>query len=114
MSAFILTQIPYPDIASTVTANQLPLIRMDHHVIHGVAVVVVALNTGGSCIPDLHRAILRACHHPFPLTVEADPRNVAIVSLERKHRIWVSRLDIEQLDQVSSRCGEEPLVWGYA
>lgn len=70
MRAFILSQIPDPDIPPAIARNQLALIGMDNHIIHRTAVLVVPLYTPRPRIPDLDRAIFRARHHPFPFAME--------------------------------------------
>ena len=56
---------------------------------HAEFILAVALFAAGACVPDLDSAILRAGNHPFAFAVEADTSDVALVTLEGKHRVWV-------------------------
>lgn len=107
MGAFILAQIPNPDIAASITRDQLALVRVDDHVVdgsdmcdqvsRGSAVDVIALDAACSCIPDFDRAIFRAGHHPFALAMERHAGDVAGVSVEGEDRVRVRGTDVVQL-----------------
>ena len=114
MRAFILAQIPDPDIPSSIAGDQLPLIGMDNHIVHRTSVLIVPLYTPRPRIPDLDCTIFRARHHPFPFTMERYACDVAGVPLECEHRIWVRGADVIELDVVIACCGEVALVGGDA
>ena len=110
MGAVILCQVPDAHAACSVAADDLALVRVDHDVVGGTAVVIAPLNRAGARLPYLHRPILGARDHPLPLAMEGDAGDVARVALERKQRIRVRRLDVVELYGVVARGGEEALV----
>lgn len=110
VAALVLAQIPDPDIAAPVAANQLALVRMDHHVVHGHAVRVVPLHIAAACVPDLDCAVLGAGHQPLGLDVECDAGDVGRVPVEGQDGVWVGRLDVVELDRVVAGGGEVALV----
>lgn len=110
MRALALTEVPDANIAAAVAADQLSLIRVDDHVVHGAAMVVVALYRPPRRVPDSHRAVLGAGDHPLAFTVERDARNIASVAFEGEKGIRVGTLNIIELDRMVSGCGEETLV----
>lgn len=124
MSAFVLTQIPYSNIATAITRHQLPLIRMNDHIVdwgdvsdqvpYRGAMDVIALNAARSCIPDFDRAILGARHHPFALAMERHAGDVARMPIEGDYRIRVGRADVIKLHVVVSGRGQVPFVRRYA
>ena len=71
---------------------------------------IVALQTARPRIPDLHRPILAAGHHPFPLAVERDARDVVGVAVEGHDRVGVGGFDVVQFDVVVARGREEAFV----
>ena len=116
MGTFILAQIPDPNIPTTVTRNQLSLVRMNNHVVDGSdmrdqvsrrrgAMDVIALDAACSCIPDFDRAVLGAGHHPFALAMERHSRDVARVSVEGENRVRVGGADVVELHVVVPRRG---------
>lgn len=85
---------------------------MDDHIVDRAPVQVVALDAPRARVPDLHRTVFGARHHPFALAVERDARDVARVSIEGEHGAWVGGADVVELDVVIARCGEVALVGG--
>jgi hypothetical protein len=59
VTALVLTEIPDPHVSTAITTNQLPLVRMDHHIIDRYTVHIIALYIAAPCVPDLHRAVFR-------------------------------------------------------
>ena len=114
MRAVVLRKIPDPHTATPVTADDLPLVRVDDDVIDGRRVSVASLDGPGASLPDLHGAVLGGRHHPLALTVEGHAGDVAHVAFEGEDGIGVCRLDIVELDGVVARGGEVALVGGYA
>lgn len=57
MTALILAQVPDPDVPATVAADQLSLIRMNDHVVHGNSMTVISLNVTSASIPYFDCAI---------------------------------------------------------
>jgi hypothetical protein len=114
MATLILPQIPYPHIAPAVTANELPLIRMNHDIVDGHPVRVVPLDGALPCVPYLNRAVLGAGYHPFALAVEGDACDVARVAVESQDRVWVRRFDVIEFYRVVPGRGEVALVRGDA
>ena len=110
MSAFILTEIPDANISTTVTRNQLPLIRVDNDVIDRNLVIVIALYAACSCVPDLYGAIFRAGDHPFTLTVKGNTGNVSGMAVESKNRGRIGRAYIIKLDVVIACRSKEAFV----
>lgn len=110
MTALILSQIPDAHIASPIATNQLPLVRVNDHIIHRHAVCIVALHVAAAGIPDLDRAVFRRSHKPFRLAVERDARDVGRVPVEGEDGVGVCRFDVVQLDGVVACGGEVSLV----
>ena len=100
MCAFALAEIPDAHIPASVDADQLPLVGMNDDVVDRKAagVGIVALDRRRAGIPDLDRAVLRACDEPFPFTMPSDARHVARVSLEGEHGVRVRVFDVIELD----------------
>lgn len=115
MCTFILAQIPDPNIPTSITRDQLSLVRMDDHIVDGsdvgdqvsggVAMDVIALDAARSCVPDLDRAVFGAGHHPFALAMEGHAGDVAGVSVEGEDRVGVRGADVVELYVVVSRRG---------
>lgn len=115
MCTFILAQIPDSNIPTSITRDQLSLVRVDDHIVDGrdmrdqvsrrSAVDVIALNAARSCIPDFDRAIFGAGHHPFALAMERNAGDVAGVAVEGEDRIGVGRADVVELHVVVSGRG---------
>ena len=110
MGANTLAQIPDTHSASTVTANEFPLIRMNNHIVDRSLVNVVTLETAGTCIPDLDCPVFRTSHHPFPFTVEGDTGDIIRVAIEAHYRMGVGGFEVVELDRVVPPGGEVPLV----
>lgn len=110
MCAFILSQIPYAKIPSTITTDEFALIGMDDDVIDGESMIVIPLHASRSSIPDLHRSILRARHHPFPLAMKPHPGHVRTMPLEGEDGVGIVGFDVKQLDRKTTGCGQEALV----
>ncbi len=114
MCAGVLGQVPKPDAAAPVAADDLALIRVDNHIVNRGAVVIAPAYSPGTSIPDLDGAILGARHHPFAVTVECYASDVACMALKNRGGSGVRGTDVEQLDCVVARGGEESLVGGNA
>ena len=114
MGAFVLAQIPYPHIPTSITANELALIGVYHDIVNGAAVRVIALHRSLPRIPYLHGAVFRTRDHPFPLAMKGDARDIAMVALEGQEGSWVRRADVVELDLFTTRGGEKTLVGGDA
>lgn len=110
MGAAVLGEIPDPDAARPVAADDLALVRVYYDVVRGAAVVVAALDGAAAGLPDLDGAVLGARDHPLALAVEGDASDVARVALEGEQGVRVGRLDVEELDRVVAGGGEEALV----
>jgi hypothetical protein len=108
--AFILPEIPDPDVAAPVTADQFALVWMDDHIVHWYAVRVVALNVPRSGIPDLDCAVFRGGNKPLALAVECDAGNVTSVTVKGEDRVGVRRLDIVELDRVMTGGGKVAFI----
>lgn len=74
--------------------------------------IVCTLYRATSCLPDLDLAVLRASHHPFPLAMEGDARNVARVAFKCEHRCGVGGLDVVKLDGMMACSSEVAFVGG--
>ena len=83
---------------------------MDDHIVDRAPVQVIALYAPRPGIPDLHRTVLGARHHPFALAVERYARDVACVSIESEHGARIGRANVVELDVVVARRGEVALV----
>lgn len=110
VGAVVLSKVPDTDAALAIATDDFALVRMDHDVVGGTAVVVGALDLATACLPNLDGAILGAGHHPLAFAVEGDAGDIASVALEGKQRIRVRRLDIVEFDRVVACGGEEALV----
>ena len=110
MGAFVLPQVPYSHIPSSITAYELSLIRMDHHIVDGASVRVIALHSRSPRIPDLYSAIFRAGDHPLTLAVESDASNITRVPLKGEKWCGVRGADIVQLDIVVTGRSQEALI----
>jgi len=56
--ALVLSKVPDANITSSVAADELSLIGVNHHVVHRGAVTVVALDTAAPRVPDLDGVVL--------------------------------------------------------
>ena len=122
VGAFVLAQVPDADIPPAIARDQLPLIRMNDHIVDGSdmsdqvshrgAVDVVALDAACSRIPHFHRAIFGARHHPFALTVECHTGDVARMTIEGEDRVRIGGADIVELHIVISGRGQVAFVRG--
>jgi hypothetical protein len=112
--AVVLSKIPNANTAATVTADNFALIWVDHHIIDWASMRIAALYRTTPRLPDLDRAILRACNHPFPLAMERNSSYVSSVAFETKERIGIRRFDIVELDGMMTRSCKETFVGGYA
>lgn len=110
VGAAVLGEVPDPDAAGPVAADDLALVGVYDDVVGRAAVVVAALDGAAARLPDLDGAVLRARDHPFALAVEGDAGDVACVTLEGEQRVRIGRLDIKELDRVVAGGGEEALV----
>lgn len=110
MTALILAQIPDPHVPAAITAYQLPLVRMDHHIIDRHAVHIVALYISTACIPYLDRTVFRRCDEPLALAVECYACDVGGVAVEGEDGVGVGGFDVVELDGVVAGGGEVALV----
>ena len=114
MRALVLSQVPNPHITPTVTADQLPLIRMNNHIVDRRAMRIIALHAPRTRIPYLDGAVLGARHHPFSFAVERDAGYVGGVAFEGEDGVGVCGFDFVEFDRVVTGGGEEAFVWGDA
>ena len=114
MRTFILTQVPYFDITTSITTDQFTLVGMNDDIIDGKSMNVIPLYVRRSSIPDLDRPILGTGDHPFPFAMESDSRDIPAMTFERAHRIRVGILDVEQLHRMTSGGGKVSFVRGDA
>lgn len=114
MGTVIFRQIPNSHTPRAITADNLPLIRVNHNVIRWTSMVIAPLNGARPRFPDLDRSILGARDHPLALAVERDAGDVTRMSLEGQKRVRVGGLDVVELDVVVAGGGEEALVGGDA
>jgi hypothetical protein len=110
VAALILAEVPYPHIPTSITADQLALIRMNHNIIDRHAVCIIPLHVAAARVPDLDRPVLAAGHKPFRLAVERDAGHVAGVAVEGEDRVGVRGFDVVQLDCVVAGGGKVALV----
>lgn len=120
VGALVLAQIPDSDIPTAITRYQLSLVRMNYHIVDWSdvsdqvsrcsAMTVIALDAACSCIPDFHRAILGASHHPFALTMERHACNVASVPIECDDRIRIGGANVIELHVVVSGRGQVSFI----
>lgn len=108
--AFVLAEIPDPDIAAAVTADELALVGVDDDVVDGAAVRVIALHRRRARVPDLDHAVFRAGDHPFALAVESHAGDVAGVALEDEKGGGIGRADVVQFDGVAAGRGQVAFV----
>ena len=85
---------------------------MNDYVVRRGAVVVAPLDGPRPRFPDLDGSVLGARHHPFPLAVECDSRDIPSVALKHKQRCRIGGADVEELDGMVAGCGEKPLIGG--
>lgn len=114
MGAFVLPKIPYSYVTASITCNKFSLVRMNYNIVDWMIVVVVALYTSSSSVPDLHRSVLRACDHPFPFTVKRCARDIPAVAIKCQDRCRVRGANVVKLDVMVACCCEPALIWGYA
>lgn len=110
MTTVVLGKIPDLDAACAVAADDLALVRVNDHIVGRAAVIIAALNSTRTRLPDLYGAILGTGHHPLALAVERDAGDIARVALKGQQRIGVGALDVEQLDSVVAGGCEKALV----
>ena len=110
MSTLVLAQVPDTDVPPSVAADQLPLVWVDDDIVDRNSMRVVALDTGGTSIPDLDRAVFGARDHPFALTVEGHAGDVSGVALESENGVRIRGFEVIKLDVLVSRSGEIALV----
>lgn len=110
MRAAVLSQVPDSDTPTMVTADDLPLVRVDNHIVDRRIVVVAALNGASASFPDLHSSILGASNHPLPLAVECNTCDVAGVAFKCQDRVRVRGLDVVKLDTVVACSSKKSLV----
>lgn len=114
VGAGILSQIPEPNAAAPIAADNLALVRMDNDIIDGGSVVVAPLNHTGAGVPDLDGAVLGARDHPFAIAVECYARDVARMALKDRSGSGVRGANVEQLYCVVASSREVALVGGDA
>lgn len=89
MTTLVLAQIPDAHIPTPVAADQLPLVRVDHDIVHRHPVRVVPLHVPAPRVPDLDGPVLARRHEPLGLAVERDAGDVAGVAFKGKDRVRV-------------------------
>lgn len=114
MCAYTLTQVPDTHHTSSVTTDELALVRVNDYVVDRGSVDIVTLQTTGSGIPNLDRTIFRACHHPLALTVEGNTGNIVGVTLEGHDGIRIRGLNVKEFDIVMARSSKKALVGSNA
>lgn len=114
MATLVLSQIPNPHIAPSITTDQLALIRMDNNIIHRHTMRIIPLHIATPSVPDLDGAVLAARDEPFGLAVERDAGDVARVSVEGEDRVRIGALDVVELDGMVPGGCEVALVRGDA
>lgn len=77
---------------------------------HRSAMDVIALDAARACIPDFHRAILRASHHPFALAMERHACDVASMPVECEDRVRIGGADVVELHIVISGRGQVSFI----
>ncbi len=114
MRACILSQVPNPDTASAVAADDLALVGMDDYIVDRTTVVIAPLDAAAASLPDLDVAILGTSDHPFAFAVKCDTCYVARMAFEREDGIGIRGLDVVELDRMVARSSEEALIWRNA
>jgi hypothetical protein len=114
MRAVVLGKVPNTNTSSTITSNDFALVRVNDYISDWVAMGIASLNRTTSSLPNLDRAVLRACNHPLSLAVKCDTCNVACMSFKSEEGVWVGGFDVVELDSMMASSGEEALVWRYA
>ena len=110
MGAIVLSQVPNTNTSSAITANNLALVGMNDHIVDRAAVRVASLDGTTSSLPDLDKAIFRACDHPFSFTMKCNTRDIASMAFEGEERVGVGGLDIVELDRMVTSSRKETLV----
>lgn len=82
MCAAVFAEVPNLDTAALIARDQLALIWMNDNVVHRRAMVVIALNTRCSRIPNLDGAIFASRCKPLAFAVERDRRDIARMRFE--------------------------------
>ena len=95
MGAGILSQIPEPNAAAPIAADNLALVRMNNDIIDGRSVVIAPLNHAGAGVPYLDGAVLGAGDHPFAVAVECHARDVARMALKDRSGSGVRGANVE-------------------
>lgn len=114
MGALVLAEVPNSDVAGAIATDQFALVRMNDDVVDGAPVAVVALDGALVRVPDFHRAVFAASHHPLAFDVEGDAGNVAAVAFEGQDWRRVCRAYVVQLHFFAACCCQQPLVRRYA
>lgn len=86
MRTCVFGEVPNPNAARPVTANDLALVRVYDYVVRRRAMVIASLDSACTSLPDLHSSIFRAGDHPLAFAVEGYPRNIARVSFKYEDR----------------------------
>lgn len=95
MSASILGQIPEPNAAAPIAADDFTLVWVDDHVIDRRSVVVAPLNHAGARIPNFDGAVLGTRDHPLPIAVECNTGYIARMALEYRGGRGIRRANVE-------------------
>jgi hypothetical protein len=56
VAAFVLAEIPDADVAAAVAGDEFALVWVDHYVVYGDAMGIVALDVAAAGIPNFDRA----------------------------------------------------------
>ena len=110
MGAFVFTEVPYSDVPASITADQLPLVWVDHDVVDLIPVQVVSLHCACLGVPDLDCAVLGARRDPFALNLKGHARHVASVPFQLQGGRRVGGADVIQLDILMACCCQQLLV----
>lgn len=110
MGAIVLSQIPDTNTSTTVARDDLALVWMNDNILDWATMRVATLNGTSTSLPDFDSAILRACNHPFSLTVERNTSDISSMAFEGEKWVRVGGLDIIQLDSMMTSGGQELLV----
>jgi len=105
VGAVVLCKIPNTNTTTTITADNLALIRVDDNVVDCATVGIATLNRAATGLPDLNSTILGTSNHPFSLAVECYTRNVTSMALEGEERVGVGRFDVVKLDSMMACSG---------